>query len=42
MGDKWDFGSRIPIEPGHAGFVATGAARSGDGFTSVPDRCLPP
>jgi hypothetical protein len=21
MGDKWDFGSRIPIEPGHAGFV---------------------
>ena len=42
MGEKWFFGARIPINPGDAGFVATGEARSGDGFTSVPDRCLPP
>ncbi|HWO14405.1 MAG TPA: hypothetical protein VNN80_33095, partial [Polyangiaceae bacterium] len=41
LGEKWTFGERIPIEPGHAGFVATGDARFGSGFTSVPDRCLP-
>jgi len=41
MGEKWSYGSRVQVEPGDAGFVATGDARTGDGFTSVPDRCLP-
>jgi hypothetical protein len=41
MGLKWSFGSRVEIQSGHAGFVATGDATSGDGFTSVPGRCLP-
>lgn len=40
IGEKWNFGSRITIQPGHTGFVATGDARSGDGFTSVPERCF--
>jgi hypothetical protein len=39
--DIWVYGDRIEIAPGHAGFVATGDARRGSGFTSVPDRCLP-
>lgn len=42
MGNKWNYGSRVSVQPGDAGFVATGDAMSGDGFTAVPDRCLPP
>lgn len=38
----WTYGERVTIEPGHAGFVATGDATRGAGFTSVPARCLPP
>jgi hypothetical protein len=41
MGFKWRFGERIEIQPGHAGFVATGDVTVGAGFTSVPARCLP-
>jgi hypothetical protein len=41
MADLWDFSQRVTIEPGHAGFIATGPADRGDGYTSVPDRCLP-
>jgi hypothetical protein len=37
----WVFDSHIEISPGHAGFIATGNAISGEGFTSVPARCLP-
>ncbi len=39
--EKWTAGERVAIQPGHAGFVATGNARRGAGFTSVPARCLP-
>ena len=39
--DLWAFGSNIEITLGHAGFIATGNALTGEGFTSVPDRCLP-
>lgn len=38
---KWTAGERVVIEPGHAGFVATGNANRGAGYTSVPERCLP-
>jgi hypothetical protein len=41
LAGKWTFGSRVAIQPGHAGFIATGDAASGEGFTSVPARCLP-
>lgn len=42
MADIWIYGDRVAIQPGHAGFVATGDAKRGAGFTSVPARCLPP
>lgn len=41
MADLWDYGERVEIQPGHAGFVATGPAHRGEGYTSVPERCLP-
>jgi hypothetical protein len=41
MAELWTFGERVEIEPGHAGFIATGPADRGGGYTSVPDRCLP-
>jgi len=41
MAGVWTFGSRVAIGPGAAGFIATGDATVGDGYTSVPDRCLP-
>ena len=42
MADEWTFGSRVTIDPGAGGFVATGNVKTGAGFTSVPSRCLPP
>jgi hypothetical protein len=41
MANLWVFGQRVEIQPGHAGFIATGPADRGDGYTSVPGRCLP-
>jgi hypothetical protein len=41
QGRVWTNAERIEIEPGHAGFIATGAADRGAGYTSVPARCLP-
>jgi hypothetical protein len=41
QGGVWTNSERIEIEPGHAGFVITGAADRGAGYTSVPARCLP-
>jgi hypothetical protein len=41
QGGVWTNSERIEIEPGHAGFIATGAADRGAGYTSVPARCLP-
>ena len=42
MADEWSFQSRVTIEPGAGGFVATGNVKTGAGFTSVPSRCIPP
>jgi hypothetical protein len=41
QGGVWTNAERIEIEPGHAGFIATGAADRGAGYTSVAARCLP-
>jgi hypothetical protein len=41
QGEVWTNSERIEIQPGHAGFIATGAADRGAGYTSVPARCLP-
>lgn len=40
MAGVWAFGERVEIEPGHAGFIITGRADLGSGYTSVPERCL--
>ncbi len=37
----WTYMERVEIDPGSAGFIATGDVTRGDGFTSVPARCLP-
>lgn len=42
QGGVWINSDRVEIEPGHAGFIATGPADQGAGYTSVPSRCLPP
>ena len=36
----WTFGQRVAIAPGDDGFIITGPADRGDGYTSVPERCL--
>jgi hypothetical protein len=40
MAGVWTFMDRIEIQPGHAGFIITGRADLGSGYTSVPLRCL--
>jgi hypothetical protein len=40
LGEKWIFGERIEIGPGDDGFIITGKADEGAGYTSVPERCL--
>lgn len=40
MAGVWAFGERVEIAPGHAGFIITGRADLGSGYTSVPERCL--
>lgn len=40
MAGVWTFGERVEIAPGHAGFIITGRADLGSGYTSVPERCL--
>ncbi len=40
MGNKWVFGDRVAIAPGHDGFIITGNANEGDGYTSVDAHCL--
>lgn len=37
----WTYEERIEIEPGDAGFIATGVTNRASGYTSVPARCLP-
>ena len=36
----WTFGERIQIQPGHAGFIATGPTDKASGYTSVRAACL--
>jgi len=36
----WTNQDRVEIQPGHAGFIITGRADEGSGYTSVPARCL--
>lgn len=36
----WTGMDRVEIQPGHAGFIITGRADEGAGYTSVPERCL--
>lgn len=38
----WTFGQRIEIQPGHAGFIATGPTDQDSGYTSVRAACLVP
>jgi hypothetical protein len=40
MGNKWIFGDRVAIGRGHDGFIITGNADEGDGYTSVDEHCL--
>jgi hypothetical protein len=41
QGLVWTNSERVEIQPGHAGFIATGAVDRAAGYTSVPARCLP-
>ncbi len=40
MAGLWTATDRVEIAPGHAGFIITGRADEGAGYTSVPLRCL--
>lgn len=38
----WTYDERIQIDPGDAGFIATGQTDRASGYTSAPARCLVP